>query len=497
MLDENLPTFFLKPSTDGVAHHSTFYLSQYGSELEPAYSLHRFDPSLPAAKNCYCVALFDPFNSDILFAEVLLNLEWTQPTASAEQIRLHGGVPPPPQPHLPSDFNIQLYNPDQQVEVKQKSGSWGSSSSWEFQLPQQTFRQPSVSAIDRARNDPTAAETTPKVTFRWKKDGKLSRDLVCTVSGKSTTIEAGNKKSSKEPDITIALFRNLKEMTVYEPNLARVELEDPKGLEVVLMLSAVSIRDVYFGNIRETFNLSSDHRKGSRGSPTSPIVGLPFRIPTNRHDQPHANSTSPPNPQPNNNSSYGQAPRPTIPPRHEAGPPFTNPRTQWEIDAESARLKKQQEAERRKAERAEQKEVERIKRMLEAEEKEERRRQAEINKETARLQKEYAEEQRKAQKAHGKYRNSSAPPVQPARPQSAAAPATFWGYPAAPQPQGPYLQPPGPGQQNNASMSTFFGGGGLRPEDERRNRHRRSIFGLRSQSDEAANKLTKKKSSLF
>ena len=38
----------------------------------------------------------------------------------------------------------------------------------------------------------------------------------------------------------------MRELTIYEPNLQRVEMEDPKGLEVVLLLSAVVIKDLYF-----------------------------------------------------------------------------------------------------------------------------------------------------------------------------------------------------------------------------------------------------------
>ncbi|TKA39318.1 hypothetical protein B0A49_13290, partial [Cryomyces minteri] len=188
MLDENLPTFFLKPSPDDVKHHQAFYLSQYGAEPEAAYALHHLDPLSPASKNCYAAALFDSYNPEILYGEVLVRPGWTQPSLSQEQIRLNGGVPPPPQPIMPTEFVIQLYNPDQQVHVTQKPGTWGGSASYEFSMPQSTFRTPSASTLDRSQSDPVVAATTPRVNFVWKKESKLSKDLTCFLTGKSTDL---------------------------------------------------------------------------------------------------------------------------------------------------------------------------------------------------------------------------------------------------------------------------------------------------------------------
>jgi len=61
MLDENLPTFYIKPSSDNPLS-STIYLSQNGSELQPEYTLRHPDPNLPASKNVYAVALYDSYN---------------------------------------------------------------------------------------------------------------------------------------------------------------------------------------------------------------------------------------------------------------------------------------------------------------------------------------------------------------------------------------------------------------------------------------------------
>ena len=247
--------FYLRPSSDNVKYNASVFLSHRGSDAAPAYSLRHPDPALPASKNRYAAALYDSYCPEILFGEVLLIPQWTQPTLSAEEIRLNGGVIPPPQPILPTEFTIQLYNPDQQVVVKSRPGSWNRDPSWEFEMPQQSFRQPSNSALDRTQSDPTASETTPKIKFKWKKEGKLSREYVCSLSGKSTNPD-GSKRKNKEPDITIALFKHLKEITLYEPNLNRVDMEDPKGLEVVLLLSSIVIREVYNAHIKEVFNIT-------------------------------------------------------------------------------------------------------------------------------------------------------------------------------------------------------------------------------------------------
>ncbi|TKA43975.1 hypothetical protein B0A55_13359, partial [Friedmanniomyces simplex] len=93
MLDDNLPTFFLKASTSGAKHQQNFFLSHHGSEPAPAYVLQHADPASlsPAHKNCYAAALFDSYNPEILFGEVLARPGWTQPTLSQEEIKRNGG----------------------------------------------------------------------------------------------------------------------------------------------------------------------------------------------------------------------------------------------------------------------------------------------------------------------------------------------------------------------------------------------------------------------
>lgn len=117
----------------------------------------------------------------------MLRPGWAQPTQSQDEVRKNGGIPPPPEPTLPFDFTIQLYNPDQQIVVREKPGSLVSSPHWDFQIPQSTFRAPSLSALDRAQHDPVADATVPKINFSWKQS-KLSKDLTCYVTGKSTDL---------------------------------------------------------------------------------------------------------------------------------------------------------------------------------------------------------------------------------------------------------------------------------------------------------------------
>ncbi|KAI9844147.1 MAG: hypothetical protein M1837_005747 [Sclerophora amabilis] len=535
MLDENLPTFFLKPFVNN-GQDSVVYLSQHGSEREPAYTFRRPDPTLATSKNCYSIALFDPYNPDVLFAEVLVKPEWTQPTLSAEEIRKNGGVPPPPQPIIPNEFVIQLYSPDQQVHVRQKQSSWGGSAFWEFELPQRSFREPSSSSLDRSQRDPAAAATTPRLYFRWKKDGKLSKDLICSHSGKTSNSDGGKKKSSsKEPDITVSLFKYLREVTVYEPNLYRVDLEDWKGLEVVLLLSATVIRDMFLGNIRETFNLAPPQRQGSGelsqrtaapvasgalANPPPAVNGHSNLRPGQPPQAPLRNHQDPPR--------QGQVPPP--PPRLNTGqPPPASPRPQWEVDAETSRAQKQAEFERRSRERADEAESKRIRKMVEAEQKAERRRQAEVDRETERLRKVFAAEQMEAQRRgrapqppprHAGPQSFSAPLGQNPFPRPQSVPQHHHGHrpqqhprpmhaphqgsypqharPVQAPPHGPYLQPPT--HAGHASSSGFFSSHGQSSRPDQAGRlgtPKRSLFRLRAHSDSGGAKLNTKKSSLF
>ncbi len=422
-------------------------------------------------------------------------------------------------------------------------------------MPQQTFRQPSNSTLDRGQSDPAAAETTPKLDFKWRKEGKFSKDLICSLSGKSTNPDGSKRKKSKEPDIAVALFKSLREITIYETNLSRVEVEDPKGFEVVLLLGATAIRDIYFASIKDTFNLAERSRsdsgvslgKGKKASSPisaqSPHGAAPYPPPPSRQQSQPLASHQPTHlfkgqpivgsPQPRLPHQYPQT-QPQPQGREPASPP-ADPRTQWGIDAETARLQKiveeETKAERRERERVEQAEAKRVKKMVEAEQKEMKRRQAVIQKETERLQKLYGTEQQQMfqqqqPQQKGKPQHSQQP-QQPQRPQtipqSYSAPVVqrpfpkpqsppqqqssgFWGQPhhfsppaqsvpaAQPsRPSGPYLQ-----SLTTQHQSLQPGGSGLlQPDDSKKVKVRRSIFGLKSHNSNSSAKLSKKKSSMF
>ena len=303
-------------------------------------------------------------------------------------------------------------------------------------MPQNSFRLPSVSALDRGQSDPAANATTTKIAFKWKRDGKLSKDISCYLSGKST-----DGKRNREPDITVAMFKSGKNLTIYQPNMSRVEVEDVKGLEVVLLLGAVVVKDIFFNASRETFNISSPSTSPNpnarirKNSGTKP-AGTPAIMSGALGNASSANltSSSRPNPQ--------QRPSST-----------SNARTQWEIDAETARLKALVESEERERLRLEREEEKRIKKMLEAEEKEQKRKDAEIAKETERLRRQYGVPTTT---------NFPGPPPQlPHRPALGQPPGGQHHYPMAPA--APYAIPgpvrpvsTGPG---NFSMSMPNQGG--------------------------------------
>lgn len=441
--------------------------------------------------------------------------EWTQPTLSQDDIRKNGGIPPRPQPVIPSSFAVQLYSPEQQIEVTEKSGSWGSTPSYSFSMPQYTFRTPSSSVLDRAGNDPAADPSTPQINFVWKRDGK--KDMHCYLTGKSTD-KGKKKKGGKEPDIQIAIFSGMRDLTIYEPNLHRVEMEDYKGLEVVLLLSATVIRDIYCGLKKDCFNVGEAPRKNSIG------VGI-RRKPSTAFLLSNGNGPSPPpRPQDQHLSNISASSRPYLQ-KTNSGPPATDPRTQWEIEAETARLRKETEAEKRQVDahrrellKRDEEEAKRLKKMLEAEDKERRRRQAEVDRETERLRKQYGDQS--AILASQSPRRQSFPgPAQ--RPQQPARPVQNQQWPQSrPAASGPYLQPHA-GAVPVASQSSFFHGGSsapppifsrLRPTASpsgfyqgsgalqpapSQTKPKKSFFGLRGINESSNQKLSRQKSTMF
>jgi hypothetical protein len=387
MLDENLPVFFYRKSAD-VAHHRGVFYAVRGSAPSLAYHLRHGDPAAANSRNCYAAGLFDCHNPEVLYGEVLIKPEWSQPSLSLEEMRRSAGLPPAPVPILPTQFIVQLYNPDLQVTVTQKPGTWGGSASYEFSLPQLVFRTPSVSTLDRSLNDPAASLVTPKLNFVWRKESKLAKDLTCYLTGKST--DEVVKKKHRDPDITVGLFRSLRELTIYEPNLYRVELEDPKGLELVLLLSAAVIKDLYFSSdLNQVFNIHGLARLTST-SKVPATCSLGPANSTRRKSLPRLRTTS--------SSSIPAVPAPIAGLGTASAP---DPRTQWELDAETARLRAQVEAEeremrriealrRKERDRIDEAETRRLRKMVEHEYREARRRQEEVDRETERLRRQYA-----------------------------------------------------------------------------------------------------------
>ncbi|KAI7787724.1 hypothetical protein LA080_015093 [Diaporthe eres] len=462
MLDENLPTFQFRQSNENPLS-SIVYFTQNGSEPAPEYVYKRADPANPAARRKYAVALADPYAPDVVYAEVVVEPEWSQPTLSAAEIRAqqhqNGGASLAPQPMIPDNFTIYLYNPDQAVSVKYIPGSLTKSDTWEFEMLTQSFKMPSNSQLDRqTQNGEPVADFRPRVMFRWKKDGRLSKDMTCFNVGKSV-----GKHKSKEPDITVALFKQGRAtaVTVYEPNLQRIDMEDRKGLDIVLVLGAEVIRDLYLAPDKrpDLFNvgasgplpISTGRRKNSRPSP--PPAGPTM-----------AGALGPSAPQP----------RPVMSTANIAASSSARP-NDAAIDAETERLKamvereeKERQAEKqreaRERERRDREEQRRIKQMLDEEEKEKRRREAEIAKETERLKKLYGTEGQDLTSGRPPAHQPQGSPPLPTRPQ-------FQGRPPqqqqqqqqphpnfAPPPQRPTSVGPGTGPFHSSTLNNLFAG---------------------------------------
>ena len=371
MLDENLPTYRFQQSSDNPLNTYLYYTFN-GSEPTAEYLVKRPPPS--DSKNQYALGLLDVHYNSVIYGEVLVKPEWTQPSLSAAEMRAQNGVSAVV-PLMPESFTVFLYNPDQSVTVRRHQSSF-KSDSWEFEVPEHTFKQPSASQIDQDQGT-AISELAPKVMFRWKKDSRLSKDMTCYMTGRSI----GGKKS-KDPDITVAMLRASKhesQLAIYEPNMARVEIEDRKGLEVALLLSSEVIKDLFLSPKQDPFNLS--------GSPAGPSdVQKPVSSPPPQRPSPvYASGAL-------NAGSGGNTPPPNRPSPSMPPPPRRDARQQAEIDAETKRLQAMVAGEGRKKqerERQDQEEQKRIKKMLEQEDKERRRRQAEIEKETERLRKQY------------------------------------------------------------------------------------------------------------
>ena len=399
MLDENLPTFRLQPSADNP-QHTYLYFTHNGSEPAAEYVLKR--PTASESRHQYAVGLLDVHYASVIYGEVVVRPEWSQPSLSAAELRAHNGVSPPPIPQTPESFAISLYNPDQSIAVRHHTGGWKGGDSWEFEVPERSFRVPSASEIDKDRGG-AVAELAPKALFRWKRDGRLSKDMTCYMCGRTV----GGKKN-KEPDITVALFRAAKTesfVTIYEPNMARVDVEDRKGLEVALILGAEVVRDLYLAPRQDTFNTG--------GAPP-----------------PVAHATRP----------NAQPPPPPPPPMASGalGVDTETKRLQDMVAHESRQARDQRDAE----------EQQRIRQMLDREENDRRRREAEVERETERLRQQYGVR--------------PTPPVPNANPSLPPRQNQFYasggaGWPGtAPPPRPSSVGPPGGKKKHSNPLSGLF-----------------------------------------
>ncbi|KAL7917282.1 hypothetical protein ACQKWADRAFT_307194 [Trichoderma austrokoningii] len=458
MLDDSFPTYRLASTKDPL--QTTLFYTCNGSDATRAYTLQRPAPS--SSPNQYAVALFDAQNQSVIYGEVLVRPEMQQPSLSAADLRSQNGSPANV-PIPPDSFAVLLYNPDQSIGVKRSAGGWNRTDSWGFEMPERTFKLPSASRLDRETGSNEVSDLSPRILFHWKRDGRLNKDMTCYMSGKSV----GGKKS-KEPDITVAMYRSQKQgdaVSIYEPNMARVEVEDRKGLEVVLLLSAIVVRDLHIAPRQNPFNISSvatvppsGARRGSR-----PLVS-PSNDPTLVSGALGNNS---------------------------------NAAKQAEIEAETQRLQAMvAEEERQRREREE----EQTRRMLQREQDEEaqrRWRQAEVDAETERLRREYG--------VQGQWPSSSSPPL-PQRPFDATATMSgalgtrLYGPPVGnnlqiPPPPRPSSAGPGPSTQQPQRNKLSPPGGALGPYAGP-SAARTSALSFFGRSDEDKRKKMKKKQSV-
>jgi len=358
--------------------------------------------------------------------------------------------------------------------------------------------------------------------------------MVCFLTGKSTDTNI-KKKGGKEPDIMIAILSNYRDLTLYESNFHRIDMEDYKGLEVVLLLSASVIRDVYCGQKKNSFNVgdpNENNRKHSGGigllgrkKSTPMLGGNPNANTLKLNTTPGAvnNTSRPPLPPPRTGPQLGSNGLPmngrsnSIPmnlQHHNTPPP--DPREQWQIEAESARLRRQQEAEKRSAEarRREQEktdaaEAKKIRKMLEAEDKDRRRREAEVEKETERLRKQYGDQSNllgpRAQSAVYSNPGASATSASLLKPKPGSSHGGGYSGASFLHPSGaagPYGGPTRPA----ASTSSFFHGPSSAPlqqpsygQQQQQPKPKKSMLGLRRRSDAAIpeGKTLKSKKSSF
>jgi len=352
------------PSQTGITFASN------GSPPDPTYTLTRSQQT----PNTYSISLADAHFPSITYASINASLEFTTPPPSPE-----GAAP---KVLLPAEFTLNLYNPDSSVRVELKHSTL-KGNYWEFSLPKRSFLFPTASQLD-ARYAPPASE---RMVFRWRKEGGvLSRQqLRCTLVSPGHlpgTSSRERKAGATEPDITLCMYSGVGEkngrgeLVVYESNFRRVDIEDLKGLEMILVLGARVVNDIWFCATAISFNTHVLSKKKSFSPstvllpptpPVSPSNGLlqAGTFPRGHHQQQQFSPTPSPEKQP-------PYPSPTPLPRRDT-------------EAERRRIQAEQDNIRRMLAREEEREKEREKERVEAE--------------TIRLRREYEQEQMQLRRA--------------------------------------------------------------------------------------------------
>jgi hypothetical protein len=370
---------------------------------------------------------------------------------------------------LPAEFTLNLYNPDSSVRVELKHSTLRGNY-WEFSLPKRSFMFPTSSQLDAGYAPPVSE----RMVFRWRKEGGvLSRQqLRCTLVSPGHLPGARGKEKkagATEPDITLCMYSGVGEkngrgeLVVYESNFRRVDIEDLKGLEMILVLGARVVNDIWFCATAISFNTHAISKKKSFSSstmllpptpPVSPSNGLlqAGTFPRGHHQQQQFRPTPSPEKQP--------PPRPPPPPlpRRDA------------------------EAERRRI----QAEQDNIRRMLVQEEERERERRRErVEAETVQLRREYEQEQIQLRKAvqmrfaqNQQRQQQQLPPWRPQQ-QRPEWPPQQWPLPLAERPV-----------MSGAAVSSGDGGKGK----GKGKCARKSFLGLKFGGGEGSGKLIKKES---
>ncbi|KAA8909963.1 hypothetical protein FN846DRAFT_583727 [Sphaerosporella brunnea] len=259
-LDENFPTYrYSHPTTtttttskDATPTTTRIAFSSLGGPSQHLYTLTRS----PTEANTYSITLSDAAFPDITYASLSCALSFSTSADSTPRVL------------RPSEFTLNLYNPSSAVTIIHKHSAIRGDY-WQFRLPRSSFLPPTKSSIDASYRPPTPP-ANELLTFRWKKVGGLMTrpQLQCVLASHG---------KGDEPDLAVAMYYGLGdkagkgEMSVYESNFRRVDCMDLKGLELVLVITARVINDVWWGDVAAAFNSPHVFAKQKGKSAAAPI----------------------------------------------------------------------------------------------------------------------------------------------------------------------------------------------------------------------------------